>query len=221
MEQVFQRFAPACAMVLAKDPATQALDFLGSAFAVRQDGYLFTAAEVVKDREELLISPVEDPTGFQPATRERLRCFGAKLVAQDPKNNLALLKLGEAAQLRLPPDLLGDSAGILPGAAVMHLGFAFGRHGSVSLTARTGHLASKVLGPDGSRQLLVEGVVYSGAAGGPLIDIQRGRIVGVVLSQLMLMPKEDPAKKFALPQQTDLSIAAPIEAAKALLSAPG
>lgn len=221
MEHIFQRLAPACAMVLTKNPATQALDFLGSAFAVRQDGYLFTAAAVVKDGTELLISPAEEPTGFQALTREKLHCYAAKLVAQDIRHNVALLKLTEPSQLRLPPDLLGDSAAILPGAAIMHLGFAFGRHGSLALTARSGCLAAKTQDPSGQKQLLVEGVAYSGSAGGPLIDVSRSRIVGVMLSPLALMPKDEGGKKFVVPQQTDLSLAAPIEAAAALLTQAG
>lgn len=206
-------------MVLTRNPATGTVDFLGSAFAVRQDGYLFTAAEVVKDRTELLVSPAEDPSGFQPASREKLNCFPAQVLKQDAANNLALLKLTDSAQLRLPPDLLGDSAALIPGTGIMHLGFAFGRHGSLALLARSGCLAAKVLGTTGVRQLLVEGTAYSGAAGGPLIDLRRGRIVGVMLSPLALMPKDESGKKFALPQQTDLSLAAPIEAALALLPA--
>ncbi|HSN17376.1 MAG TPA: serine protease [Gammaproteobacteria bacterium] len=219
MEQIFQRLAPSCAMLLTRNPATGAVDFLGSAFAVRQEGYLFTTAELVKDRNELLVSPAEDPAGFQPASRDKLNCFPAAVVKLDLPNNLALLKLIDPAQLRLPPDLLGDSLSLLPGTPLMHLGFAFGRHGSLPLIARSGILCAKVQGPAGSRQLLVEGSAYSGAAGGPLIDARRGRIVGVMLSPLALLPQEakTAAGKFALPLQTDLSIAAPIEAAVALL----
>ena len=221
MEAVFKRLAPSCAMVLTKNAGTQALDFLGSAFAVRQDGYLLTAAAVVKDQSELFISPAEEPTGFQALTREKLRCFGAKAVAQDARNNVALLKLTEPSQLRLPADLLGDSTAILPGAAVMHLGFAFGRHGSLALIARSGCLAAKTLDSAGQKQLLVEGVAYSGSAGGPLIDVGRSRIVGVMLSPMALMPKDESGKKFPLPQQTDLSLAAPIETAAVLLAEAG
>lgn len=223
MEQVFQKLAPSCAMVLVRNPDTGAVDFLGSAFLIRQDGHLCTSAELVKDRTELLISPTEDPAGFQPATREKLNCFPARVVKVDGANNLALLKLTDAGRLRLPPDLLGESASLIPGTAVMHLGFAFGRHGSLALVARSGCLASKVLGPAGVRQLLVEGIAYSGAAGGPLIDVRRGRIVGVMLSPLALLPQEAKAAagKFALPLQTDVSIAAPIEAATALLQSAG
>lgn len=205
-------------MVLTRSPATQAVEFLGSAFVVRQDGHLFTTAEVVKDRTELLVSPAEDPTGFQPTGRDKLNCFPAAVVKLDAANNLALLKLSDGAELRLPPDLLGDGAALLPGAELMYLGFAFGRHGSLALTLRSGRLASKVLEASGRRQLLVEGAAYSGMAGGPLIDVRRGRIVGVMQNQLVLMPKDESGKKFALPLQTDLSLAAPIETAAALFA---
>jgi S1-C subfamily serine protease len=221
MEKLFQRLAPSCAMVLIKNPATQAVDFLGSAFVVREDGYLFTAAEVVKDSTELLVSPADDPAGFQPASRDKLSCFPAVVVKVDAASNVALLRLVDRPQLRLPPDLLGDSTALVPGAEVMYMGFAFGRHGSLALITRSGCLAAKVLGPAGSKQLLVEGSAYSGTVGGPLIDVRRGRIVGVMQSQLALMPKDDSGRKFALPQQTDLSQAAPIEAAAALLPSAG
>ncbi|HEX4300712.1 MAG TPA: serine protease [Gammaproteobacteria bacterium] len=219
MEQLFQTLAPSCAMLLERNPATNAVDFLGSAFAVREDGYLLTAAELVKDKTELLVSPAEDPTGFQPTSRDKLNCFPAVVVKVDASNGVALLKLADPAQLRLPPDLLGDSAMLIPGTEVMYLGFAFGRHGSLALITRSGCLAAKVLGPAGDRQLLVEGSAYSGTVGGPLIDVRRGRIVGVMQSPLALMPKDEGGRKFALPQQTDLSQATPIEAGAALLAA--
>lgn len=220
MEKLFQRLAPSCAMVLMKNPATGTVDFLGSAFAVRQDGYLITAAEVVKDQAQILISPADDALGFQPATREQLRCLAAEVKAVDAANNVALLKITDPVALRLPPDLLGDSESLRPGDELMQLGFPFGRHGTLVLTARRGHLAAKMLGAEGRRQLLLEGAVYSGAAGGPLIDVQRGRIVGVLSSQLALMPKDvGRTGKFTLPLQTDLSLAAPVEAAAALLAA--
>jgi S1-C subfamily serine protease len=219
MEQLFQTLAPSCAMLLERNPATNAVDFLGSAFAVREDGYLLTAAELVKDKTDLLVSPTEDPTGFQSTSRDKLNCFPAVVVKVDAPNGVALLKLADPAQLHLPPDLLGDSTMLIPGAEVMYLGFAFGRHGSLALITRSGCLAAKLQGPAGGRQLLVEGSAFSGTLGGPLIDVRRGRIVGVMQSPLALMPKDESGRKFALPQQTDLSQAAPIEAGAALLGA--
>ncbi|HEV2212178.1 MAG TPA: serine protease [Gammaproteobacteria bacterium] len=220
MEELFRRLAPSCAMVLKKNPVTNAVEFLGSAFAVRQDGYLFTAAEVVKGQTQILVSPAEDALGFQPSTREQLHCFAAEVKGADAVNNVALLRIVDPIALRLPPDLLGETEALRPGAELMQLGFPFGRHGTLILTARLGHLAAKMLTTDGRRQLLVDGAVYSGAAGGALVDLRRGRIVGVLGSQLALLPKEgEGAGKLTLPLQTDLSLAAPIESASALLRA--
>ena len=69
MEELFRRLAPSCAMVLKRNPDTRGVEFLGSAFAVRADGRLFTAAEVVKGQDEILISPAEDALGFQQIGR--------------------------------------------------------------------------------------------------------------------------------------------------------
>lgn len=218
MEQLFQRLAPSCAMVLKKNTVTNGVDFLGSAFAARQDGYLFTAAEVVKGHEEVLISPAEDALGFQPASREQLRCFAAQVRGVDAENNVALLKITDPIALRLPQDFLGDSEAIRPGAELMHLGFPFGRYGSLIMTFRSGRLAGKMLTPEGRRQLLLEGTMYSGSAGGPLIDAGRGRVVGVLSNQLAIVPKDNSAQPAAMPPMaTSLSVAAPIEAARALL----
>lgn len=220
MEQLFQRLAPSCAMVLKKNPATNAVDFLGSAFAARPDGYLFTAAEVVKGESELLVSPAEDALGFQPSTREQLRCFAAQVRGLDAVNNVALLKITDPIALRLPPDFLGDSEAIRPGAELMHLGFPFGRYGSLILTSRSGRLAAKILTPEGKKQLLVEGTMYSGSAGGPLIDARRGCVVGILSNQLAILPKEGSTQAATLPSiGTSLSIATPVEAARALLQA--
>ena len=103
MERLFQTLAPSCAMLLERNPATGAVDFLGSAFAVRDDGYLLTAAELVKDKTELLVSPADDPAGFQPTRRDKLDCFPAAVLKVDGANGVALLKLADTARLRLPP----------------------------------------------------------------------------------------------------------------------
>jgi serine protease Do len=220
MERLFQTLAPSCAMLLIKNPANGAVEFLGSAFALREDGYLATAAELVKDRDEVLVSPAEDTLGFQVVSREKLRCFEAKVTARDPRHNVALLKLTDSAGLRLPLDMIGETETLHPGAGIMHLGFPFGRHGSIALMARTGHLASKILNPEGVRQLVVEGSMYSGSAGGPVIEVKSGRIVGVLSSQLALLPREgETERKLVLPMATDLTLAAPIEAALAFLPA--
>lgn len=203
-----------CAMVM--KPNGNSVDFLGTAFAIHEAGYLVTAAHVIKDQEQILISPSTDVTGYQ-ATSQKLRCIGASVVQVDESNDLALLKFDEPINLKLPPDLFGDTDKLVPGTPIMHLGYPFGKTGSLILVMRSGRLAAKVEAGQGIKQLYVEGVAYSGAAGGPVVDAAQGRIIGVINSQIGLVPPGENDKGFKLPIQLDLTYAAPIESGLKLL----
>lgn len=215
MEKIFSRFAPLCAIVM--KAKGDSVEFLGTAFAVHAAGYLLTAAHVVKDQEKIVISPSTDATGYQ-TTSPKLRCLAASVEQLDEQNDLALLKFSEPINLKLPTGLFGNADSLLPGSTVMHLGYPFGKTGALTLVMRSGCLAAKVETANGTRQLYLEGVAYSGAAGGPLIDTVQGRIVGIVNSQLGLLPPAKNAKGLKLPIQLDLTYAAPIEAGLELLA---
>lgn len=217
MENVFRKFAPLCALVM--KPSGDSVEFLGTAFAVHSSGYLATAAHVVKGQGKIVISPSSDATGFQAAS-QKLRCIDTSVVEMDEKNDVALLKFNDPVGLKLTGELFGDSNRLIPGAAIMHLGYPFGKTGSLVLAMRSGRLAAKVENPQGVRQLYVEGVAYSGAAGGPLIDVSRGTIVGVINQQLGLVPKPSEREfEFKLPIATELTFAAPIDALLDLIPA--
>ena len=215
MEQLFRKFAPLCAMVM--KPNGGSVEFLGTAFAVHTEGYLITAAHVIKGQEQIVISPATNATGYQAAA-QKLRAIAAPVQQLDEANDLALLKFSEPVQLKLPTNLFGDANMAGPGTPIMHLGYPFGTSGSLMLVMRSGHLAAKVETAQGIKQLYVEGIAYSGAAGGPLIDVAQGRIIGVINNQIGLVPKSTGADNdFKLPVLTELTFAAPINAVAALL----
>jgi serine protease Do len=215
MEELFRKFAPLCALVM--KPNADSVEFLGTAFAVHTDGYLLTAAHLVRNQDRIVISPSTDATGYQ-TTSPKLRCLTASVEEIDEQNDLALLKFSEPINLRLPTSLFGNTGKFVPGTRVMHLGYPFGKTGALALVMRSGCLAAKVEASNGARQLYVEGVAYSGAAGGPLIDAIQGRIVGIVNNQLGLLPPTKNAKGMKLPIQLDLTYAAPIESGMELLA---
>lgn len=215
MENIFRKFAPLCAMVM--KPNGESVEFLGTAFAVHSGGYLATAAHVVKDQPDIVISPATDVTGYQ-ASPLKLRAIGASIARLDELNDLALIKFNEPVKLKLPEQLFGDADALTPGTPVMHLGYPFGNTGAQVVLMRSGFLAAKVEVEQQIKRLYVEGVAYSGAAGGPLIDAARGNIIGVINSQLGLLPKPKAAgNEFKLPIMTDLSFAAPVNALTRLL----
>ncbi|HET7395574.1 MAG TPA: serine protease [Gammaproteobacteria bacterium] len=216
MEKLFRKFAPLCAMVM--KPNGESVEFLGTAFAVHKDGYLVTAAHVVKGQEQIVISPTTNVTGYQ-TTSNKLRALAASVVQLDEANDLALLELKQPMQLQLPANLLGDADAISPGTKIMHLGYPFGTSGSLILVMRSGHLTAKVEATQGIKQLYVEGIAYSGAAGGPLVDATKGNIIGIVNSQIGLVPKPTGADNdYKLPVLTELTFATPINVVTALLN---
>ena len=215
MERLFQKFAPLCAMVMT--PNGDSVDFLGTAFAVDAAGYLATAAHVVKDRKQVLVSPATDAGGYQVAA-QKLRCIAASVVQLNELNDIALLKFDEPIEMKLPPNLFGELDRVFPGAPIAHLGYPFGNTRNLVLAIRSGCLAAKLENVNGVRQLYVESVAYSGAAGGPLLDVARGNIIGLINSQLGLLPKSaDDKGGFSVPLQTDLTIATPIQSVMQLL----
>lgn len=215
MENIFSRFAPLCAMVM--KPKGDSVEFLGTAFAVHSGGYLATAAHLVKDQPEIVISPATDVTGYQASTF-KLRAIGASIAQLDEANDLALLKFNEPVKLKLPEKLFGNADLPVPGTPVVHLGYPFGNTGALVLLMRSGILAAKVETEQQTKRLYVEGVAYSGAAGGPLIDAARGNIIGVVSNQLGLIPKPKAgSSEFKLPILTDMSFAAPADALTSLI----
>jgi S1-C subfamily serine protease len=114
---------------------------------------------------------------------------------------------------------LGDADAISPGTKIMHLGYPFGTSGSLILVMRSGHLTAKVEATQGIKQLYVEGIAYSGAAGGPLVDATKGNIIGIVNSQIGLVPKPTGADNdYKLPVLTELTFATPINVVTALLN---
>ncbi|HET7922344.1 MAG TPA: serine protease [Gammaproteobacteria bacterium] len=216
MEQLFKKFAPLCAMVMKQNG--DSVDFLGTAFAVREDGYLATAAHVVKDQEKLLISPATDATGYQ-ATSQKLRCLAVSVVQMDEPHDVALLKLAEAISLKLPPDLLGDADTLAPGASIAHLGYPFGKTGVLALALRSGVLAAKTESAQGIQQLYLEGSAYSGAAGGPVLDTRHSRVIGIITRQISLVPvAQASGSDFRLPVMTDMTYASPINVLVKLLT---
>jgi serine protease Do len=109
----------------------------------------------------------------------------ARVVGRDPRLDVALLALGGAAPVRVPPLPLGDSEHAAVGDWVLALGNPFGQGvtASAGIISGTGAAGSQVGGPAmGFRTYLqTDARIHRGNSGGPLIDMA-GKVIGVAVA---------------------------------------
>lgn len=142
----------------------------GSGFIITQDGYVVTNRHVV-----------DDPSAEYTVLMNNETKYTAKVLARDPVNDLAILKIDAK---NLPTLELGDSAGIKVGQQVIAIGNALGQFSNtVSTGVISGLLRTITAGGDGGSENLV-GVIQTdasinpGNSGGPLLNIE-GQVIGI------------------------------------------
>lgn len=135
---------------------------LGSGFIINPDGYVVTNNHVVDGTTEVRVKLSDG------------REFAAKVLGQDARTDLALLRI-EATGLPVIP--LGDSSGVQVGERVMAIGNPFGLEQTVTtgIVSATG----RVIGAGPYDEFIqTDASINPGNSGGPLINV-RGQAVGI------------------------------------------
>lgn len=138
----------------------------GSGFFVTADGYLLTNYHVVQGRAKI-------------AAKTKDGEVEAKVVAKDPENDLALLKV---AGRYVPVTFAGKSSERL-GQTVFTVGFPMPELQGFEPKVTKGVISSVSGLNDDVRQFQIDAAVQPGNSGGPLAD-EEGNIVGVVVSRV-------------------------------------
>jgi serine protease Do len=136
---------------------------LGSGFIIEYDGTILTNYHVVANAEKIVVKLVDN------------REFQAKIVGQDPKTDVAVIKIDARAGLAIAP--LGDSDKLEVGEWVMAIGNSFGLDSTVTsgiVSAKGRHIGA---GPY-DNFIQTDASINPGNSGGPLINL-RGEIVGI------------------------------------------
>jgi serine protease Do len=144
----------------------------GSGCIISADGFILTSEHVIRDSTDIKV------------TLSTRRKYPAKVVAADPRRDLAVIRI-EAKDLPVAP--LGDAATLKRGQFVLALGspFGFGRDGQPSISfgivSGTGR-AILGIGREADRYygnlIQTDAAVNPGNSGGPLINLD-GQVVGV------------------------------------------
>jgi len=150
----------------------------GSGFIISPDGFVLTSRHVVED-------PEADYTVIVEPTKK----YPAKILATDPINDIAILKISDG---NLPHLELGDSDQIVLGQDVVAVGNALGEfHDTVSAGIISG--LSRFIQTTNSftRQaerlrglIQTDAAINPGNSGGPLVDIE-GKVIGINTAMVM------------------------------------
>lgn len=150
----------------------------GSGFIVSADGYVFTSQHVIGDPE------ADYTVIIEPEVR-----YPAKVLIQDPINDIAILKIDAK---NLPYLELGDSEKIELGEPVVAVGNALGEfHDTVSTGVVSG-LSRFITAYSGVNQqstslkglIQTDAAINPGNSGGPLVNIE-GKVIGINTAMVM------------------------------------
>ena len=151
----------------------------GSGFIISKNGLILTSQHVVGD------SNADYTIILDPESK-----FPAKVLARDPINDIAILKIQGS---NFPYLKLGDSRDIQLGQTIIAIGNALGEfHDTVSTGIVSGlsRNITAVGGPSNRAEQLrgliqTDAAINPGNSGGPLVDIQ-GRVIGINTAMVML-----------------------------------
>jgi serine protease Do len=146
-------------------PQSVQVTSLGSGFIIHEDGYCVTNNHVIDRAREIV---VDLPDG---------RKLDADLVAADPDNDIAILKL--KSDKPLPYLELGDSSDLLIGEPVIAVGNPLGYSHSVS-TGIVSAIHRKLEDPRIKLEDLIQtdAAINPGNSGGPLLNAY-GQVIGI------------------------------------------
>ena len=207
-------------------------NFRGSGFVIAEEGGLGTLVatnfHVLPDGAGSLGAPqmavLTGPAGPGAEAQRRL----ARVVATERLHDLALLQLEGPP---LPGLVLETPAQVREGQAVLLMGFPIGGVLGFSVVTHRGIVASitsaampaptaRQLDPravnrlrEGNFELLqLDATAYPGNSGGPLLDAETGRVIGIVNMVLVKAGRES-----ALSSPTGITYAVPVAQLRALM----
>lgn len=164
---------------------------LGSGFVIHPDGYIVTNEHVVAGEYRISVTVYERGG----AAMEKAQFNNVRIVALDPRLDLALLKIEETNGRRFATVPIGDSDALAGGEAVFAIGSPLGLERTVSQGIVS--LKNRPLG--GQLYIQTTTQINPGNSGGPLFNL-RGEVIGVNNMKAMMIGVE--GLNFAIPANT-------------------
>ena len=219
VRDIYAGYRNACLMVFRR--AGDQVTYLATAVLVHGDGYLLTAAHPLGEHDGLVVAPWDPQEDFSPARLRTVAPEPVERVATDAEHDLALLRVRRDLEISVPDHILGNPEEVHVGTEVATLGYAFGFERIHNLIVQHAVVSARMAARNGTHLLLFDTMIHIGSRGGPLVNVQDGRIIGIIGDRF------DPAEtswargqEAALPN-TNLSYAIGIDHGKDLLAEAG
>jgi S1-C subfamily serine protease len=138
----------------------------GSGFIIRDDGTILTNNHVVSGSQELEVT-LPDQSRYR-----------ARILARDPSNDLAILKI--SPRNKLPVLVLGNSDSIQVGQKVLAIGNPFGLEGTLTtgVISSLGRSLKDETGRTLENMIQTDAAINPGNSGGPLLD-SAGSVIAI------------------------------------------
>jgi S1-C subfamily serine protease len=174
--RIYKQAAPAVASIVTR---TVEYDFffnpvpvegMGSGFLIDADGHILTNYHVVQGAQA-----IEVTFGGDDQTR-----YKAKLIGDDERNDIALIKIDPPSGRKLTPLTLGDSRNLQVGQRVLAIGNPFGYQSTLT-TGVVSSLGRTVQTGDNTfidEAIQTDAAINRGNSGGPLLN-SHGEVIGI------------------------------------------
>jgi len=146
----------------------------GTGFIVSEDGLILTNKHVVSDDKAEYTVSMSDGKEY-PAT----------ILAKDPVQDLAIMKINNDANIKFTPLKLGSSDDIQIGQSVIAIGNALGEFqntvsvGVISGLGRTVVASGEAIGTETLEDIIqTDAAINKGNSGGPLLNL-KGEVIGI------------------------------------------
>lgn len=164
---------------------------LGSGFLIHEDGYVVTNAHVVGGEYSITVTVYEQQDG----SLEKKSFDHVRILAYEPAQDLALLKIEDTGEFFFNTVALGESDDLVRGETVFAIGSPLGLERTVSQGIVS--LRYRALGGRLYTQTTTQ--INPGNSGGPLFNL-RGEVIGVNNMKAMMVGVE--GVSFAIPSST-------------------
>jgi S1-C subfamily serine protease len=162
----------------------------GTGFLFNSKDYIITNYHVVKGASSILAKFTNGQT------------VEAVVVAKDPKNDIAILKLAQTPPLSATPIKLGDSSQARAGEKIFTIGYPASKIMGEKPKYSEGVINSMTGLKDDPAFFQVSVPVQPGNSGGPLFN-ERGEVIGITTSSLSLLAIDAMG---AIPQNVNYAI---------------